>query len=74
MKAEVKKQFSPLERVAIDVIEEKFEELSENCEYRFIDDRGIANCRYHDSSIGYCKAEFCPRLNDGGEKDEAEGD
>ncbi|KXB08078.1 hypothetical protein AKJ58_01005 [candidate division MSBL1 archaeon SCGC-AAA385D11] len=64
MKTKVKKRFSPLERFAIGVIEEKFEKLAEGCEHRFFDNRGKANCRYHPSSVGYCRAEFCPRLTD----------
>lgn len=62
MKTESEKQFSSLEKVAIEIIEEKFEDLAVDCRYRFTDNKGVANCGYHDSSIGYCKAEFCPRL------------
>ncbi|KXA95556.1 hypothetical protein AKJ65_01545 [candidate division MSBL1 archaeon SCGC-AAA259E19] len=46
------------------VLEEKFENLAENCEYRFFDSMGKANCNYHSSSVGYCRAEFCPRLKE----------
>ncbi|MEM2385807.1 MAG: hypothetical protein QXO67_02385 [Candidatus Bathyarchaeia archaeon] len=32
------------------------------CMYRVYDQYGDGNCTYYDSSIGYCQAEFCPKL------------
>lgn len=50
-------------------VEKRFEEVAEPCEYRFIDSRGLANCNYHSSSVGYCRGKFCPRLKrEGGRK------
>ncbi len=45
-----------------------FEDVADSCEYRFVDARGLANCRYHDSAIGYCSVDNCPRIDrDGGD-------
>lgn len=71
MKSRIKEQLSPIENFAVDVIEEEFEKLSKNCEYRFLDDKNRANCNYHDSSVGLCRAQFCPKLH-GKEKAEEE--
>lgn len=35
--------------------------FSIDCEHRFIDRKGHPNCKYHDSSIGYCLPKLCPR-------------
>lgn len=70
METETENQLSTIERFAVGIIEEKFEELAESCEYRFFDDEGEANCNYHPSSVGYCCAEFCPRLKGEMEKNE----
>ncbi|KXB03095.1 hypothetical protein AKJ45_02575 [candidate division MSBL1 archaeon SCGC-AAA261F19] len=74
MDNEVKAQLTPFERFILDVIEDRFQELAEKCEYRFSDFRGLINCRWQDSSVGCCRIELCPRLNErGGETNEAGG-
>lgn len=34
------------------------------CEDRFVDNHEMPNCNYHDSSIGECTPELCPRLKE----------
>lgn len=35
--------------------------FSKYCKHRFLDCKGIPNCKYHDSSIGYCLPKLCPK-------------
>lgn len=39
----------------------RFEAFAEECPHRFLDSKGIPNCKYHDSSIGFCEVENCPK-------------
>jgi len=38
----------------------EFMKVQRECPHLFLDEKGIPNCKYHDSSIGVCKPEFCP--------------